>query len=255
MTKCPKCGNNLSPVHSRFCSVCYYPLLDAEETTRQRAAKHQGIPWENIIRLGLWSALVLTLKKCLTTPATFFTDLAASRNSYGAWLFALMIGSIGSIFNFFWLFFLVSPLLSIVPGLDAYTGKNLLSAGQLIFAPLIITAKLLCIACYFHFLLYVTHSNHQKFWATFRIVCYTQSTAIFNCVPLIGYVISLTWSLYLLSIGFNKIHKISMLRAWLLILMLPVVLSIFAGAIAGLLLGTGSLMLDMFKEFSPFSRY
>jgi hypothetical protein len=248
MAKCPKCGNVQTHANSRFCAVCYYPLFDSEETTRQKAAMLQGVPWENINRLGLWSALLLTLKKCLTAPAAFFTDLAASRNSSMAWLFALIIGSIGSIFNFLWVYFLLAPLLDWVPGLDAYTGKNLLSTGQLLCAPLIITAKLLLFACYFHLLLFFTRSNRQNMAATFRIVCYIQSTAIFNCIPLIGSVISVTWSLYLLSIGFNKIHKTSMLRSWMIILLLPVVLSIFAGLVAGLMFGTGMIILDSLKD-------
>ncbi len=254
MVKCPKCGNNQFMDNSRFCSVCFFPLFEAETAGREKAAMMQGIPWENTTRLGLWNALVLTIKKCLATPAAFFVDLAASRNTSTAWLFALIIGSIGSIFSFLWVYFLLSPLLDVVPGLDAYTGKNLFSTGQLIFAPVIVTAKVLFFACYFHILLALTRSNSQNFAATFRIVCYIQSTAIFNCIPVIGNIISITWSLYLLSIGFHKIHKTSMLRSWMIILLLPVVLSIFAGAAAGLLLGTGILMLDSFKDSFQFFR-
>ena len=254
MTKCPKCGNNRSPDNSRYCSICYYPLFHQDETDREKAAMLQGVPWDNIDRLGVWKALFFTLKKCLTVPSSFFGDLAASRNSLMAWLFALIIGSLGSVFNFIWVFFLVSPLLDLVPGLDSYTGKNLLSTGQLIFAPFIITGKLLFIACYFHLLLSITHSSRQNIAATFRIACYAQSAAIFDCIPVIGSVISLTWSLYLLSIGFNKVHKVSMLRSWMIILLLPVVLSIFFGAIAALLLGTGLIILDSFKDYFQFFR-
>jgi hypothetical protein len=248
MITCPKCGNPQFTTNSRFCPVCYYPLLEAEATSREKAAMMQGVPWENINRLGLWGALVATLKKCLTAPAAFFVDLAASRNTSMAWLFALIIGSIGSLFSFLWVYFLLTPLLDLVPGLDVYTGKNLLSTSQLIFAPIIMTAKLLLFTCYFHILLVLTRSNSQNLAATFRIVCYIQSTAIFNCIPVIGSVISFTWSLYLLSIGFNKIHKTSMLRAWMIILLLPVILSIFAGVVAGLLFGTGVIMLDSLKD-------
>jgi hypothetical protein len=248
MTLCPKCGNSQSSVNSRYCSLCFYPLFDSETSGRQKAALMQGVPWENIGRLGVWTALVATVKKCLTAPGVFFSDLAASRTSATAWLFALIIGSIGSIFNFLWVYFLLSPLLEMVPGLDAYTGRNVFSTAQLIFAPVFITAKLVFFAIYFHLLLVFTHSQRQNIAATFRIVCYIQCTSIFNCIPLIGSVISVTWALYLLSIGFNKIHKISMLRAWMIILLLPVVLSIFAGLTAGLLFGTGLIMLDSLKD-------
>jgi hypothetical protein len=254
MTKCPKCGNNRSSDNSRYCSICYYPLFHQDETDRQKAAELQGVPWDNIDRLGLWKALFSTLKKCLTVPSSFFSDLAASRSSAKAWLFALTIGSIGAVFNFIWSYFLISPLLDLVPGLDSYTGRNLLSTGQLIFSPLIITGKLLFFTGYFHLLLSVTHSSRQNISATFRIVCYAQSAAIFDCIPVIGSAISLTWSLYLLSIGFNKVHKISMVRSWMVILLLPVVFSILFGLVAALLLGTGLIMLDSFKDYLQFIR-
>ena len=249
MLKCPKCGHPYeASMNPRFCSVCYFPLFDPEETGRRKAALLQGVPWENIERLGLCGALIYTLKKCLMDPASFFSALAASRKSATAWLFALIIGSIGSIFTFLWAYFFLSPMLDLIPGLDAYLGKNLFSTGQLIFAPLIVTAKVVFFTCYFHLLLFFTQSNRQNIASTFRIVCYIQSTSIFNCIPLIGNVISFTWSLYLLSVGFNKIHKISVLRAWLIILLLPVVLAIFAGVTAGLLFGTGIILFDALKD-------
>jgi hypothetical protein len=254
MTKCPKCGNNRSPDNSRYCSVCYYPLFHQDESDRKNAAMLQGVPWDNIDRLGLWKALFSTLKKCLTVPSSFFGDLAGSRRSIMAWLFALIIGSLGSVFNFIWSYFLVSPLLDLVPGLDGFTGKNLLSTGQLIFSPLIITGKLLFFTGYFHLLLSITHSKRQNIAATFRIACYAQSAAIFDCIPVIGSAISLTWSLYLLSIGFTKVHKISMVRSWMVILLLPVVFSILFGVFAALVLGTGLIMLDSLKDFLPFIR-
>jgi hypothetical protein len=249
MTKCPKCGNNRSPDNSRYCSLCFFPLLEQDGTDRERAAALQGVPWENIERLGLFPALFSTLKKCLTVPASFFSDLAPSRRTAMAWLFALIIGCIGSLFNFVWSYFLLSTLLNMVPGLEGYTGRSLLTTGQLILAPFIITGKILFITCYFHLLLSMTRSSSQNIAATFRIACYAQSASIFDCIPVIGSVISLTWSLYLLSIGFNKIHKISMLRSWMIILLLPVVLSIVFGALAAVLLGTGLVMFDSFKDY------
>jgi hypothetical protein len=141
-----------------------------------------------------------------------------------------------------------------MPGLEGLAGKHLLSTGQLIFSPLIITGKLLFFTCYFHLLLSITHGKRQNIAATFRLTCYAQSAAIFDCIPVIGSAISLTWMLYLLSIGFTKIHKISMLRSWMIILLLPVVFSILFGVVAALVLGTGLVMLDSLKDFLPFIR-
>jgi hypothetical protein len=64
----------------------------------------------------------------------------------------------------------------------------------------------------------------------------------------IGSFISLILSLYLLATGFNKIHGISMLRAWMIIFLLPVVLSIVVGVAAALIFGTGLILLDTLKD-------
>jgi hypothetical protein len=248
MAQCSKCGNNQSPEHSQFCSVCSHPLFYAEETVSQSATAPQGVPWEQIDRLGLWGAIAATLKKCLTAPSSFFSDLAASQNSTMAWVFALLIGSIGSIFSFLWTIFLISPLFDLVPGLDAYTGKNMFTTAQLVFAPFIITIKLVLLSCYFHFLLFCTRSSRKDLSATFRILCYTQCASIFECIPVIGSFISIVLSLYLLAIGFHKIHGISMLRAWMIIILLPVILSVVVGVVAALIFGTGLVLLDILKD-------
>lgn len=250
MLQCPKCGNKTKPsVNSRFCDICGSPLFDQTEIHPAPLTRPKGVPWENPEGKSIFAVLFMTVKQCLMEPSIFFERLSTSRNSFMAWLYALILGSVGSIFNFIWTFLIISPLLSLVPGLEAFSGKSSLTTFNLVFSPLIITIKLFWLTCYFHLLLFLTGSKRQNTSSTFRVLCYTQSTSILDCIPVLGAVISLLWSINLLVVGFTKVHKITMFRAIMIIVLLPVIFLIIAGIITALLFGTGIIVLDAFKDY------
>ena len=250
MVVCPACGSPvMSPENTRFCAACNRPFHIEEELPRAPRI----IPWENLEKSGIVNAFVSTLKKCLFDPHAFFDDLSFSRNSSKAWLYALIVGSIGSIFSFVWTYILFGPLLDLLPWMDDYSAKSAISVAGLIFTPLIVTVKVFFAALYFHGLLYLTRGNKQNAAATFRIVCYTQSTAIFDLIPVFGSIISPLWSLYLLAVGFNKVHKISMVKAFMIIL-LPIVFLMVMIAMLALLFGAGIFIYDVLKDSLSYFR-
>ena len=244
MIVCPTCHSPvMSPENARFCAVCNHPFLNEEGPVRIP----DMIPWENLEGIGISRALVSTLRTCLLNPGVFFNKLSISHNTSKAILYALILGSIGSVFNFVWTYLLIGPLLDFLPWIDDYPVKSAISVAGLIFTPLIVAVKVFFSALYFHGLLYLTRSNKQNTAATIRIVCYSQSTAIFDLIPVFGGVISSLWSLYLLAVGFNKVHKISMFKAFMIIL-LPIIFLMVMIIILALLFGAGMLMHDVFKD-------
>ena len=253
---CPKCASPvLSPESAKFCALCNHPLLSDSHGANEAPPPLVGIPWEHVERRGVVKALIATLRKSLLDPQAFFGELSSSRNSYMAWLYALLLGSIGALFNFLWTYYLITPLLALLPGLDEYTGQNTVSIAGLIMTPVIISFKLVFAAFYFQVLLFLTRSNRQNTWATFRILSYTQSTAILDCIPLIGSVVAPLWSMYLLAIGLHKIHGISMAKAFMIIL-LPIVL--LTGAllfIVLLIFGASLAAHDIAKDFFNLIRF
>jgi hypothetical protein len=204
-------------------------------------------------KLGIAKAFVSTLRKCLLDPHVFFNELSFSRGSLNALLYALMVGSIGSVFSFAWTYLLIGPLLDFLPWMNDYSVKNAASVAGLILTPVIVTVKVFFAALYFHGLLYLTRSNKQNAAATFRIVCYSQSTAIFDLIPVFGSIISPLWSLYLLAVGFNKVHKISIFKACMIIL-LPLIVLFMAVIALALLFGAGILLHDVFKDSLSYFR-
>lgn len=251
MIVCPACQSPvISPETARFCTVCNRPFLNQEEL----AHAPYIIAWEELEKSGIVSALVSTLKKCLLDPYVFFDALSSSNNTSKAWLYALIVGSIGSIFSFIWTYLLISPLLDFIPWLDDRSAKSAISAAGLISTPLIVTVKAVSAALYFHCLLYLTRSKKQNIAATFRIVCYSQSTAIFDLVPVFGGLISPLWSIYLLTVGFNRVHKTSMFKA-LMIILLPLVFLMVSVVFLVLVFGAGLLIHEFFKDSLSFFRY
>jgi len=256
MIQCPKCGSPvITPETTRFCAVCNHPFLTHEPSVTIPVVSPVEIPWEEVERLGLTPSLLSTLRESLFSPADFFGRLAFSQNSFMAWLYAMILGSIGSICTFIWANLLFTPLLAMFPGLDHYSGRSAFSIAGLAATPLIITFKLIFSAVYFQVLLFLTRSRRHGIATTFRVVCYTQGTAILDCVPLIGTIIAPLWSLYLLSIGLSKTHAISMKRS-VLIVILPVVLLLGGVSLIALaVFGAGMLFQDSFKDLLNLIRY
>ena len=253
---CPKCG---SPANSSetvsFCPVCNFPLLSAKNQKQPTAAASEGIPWEQVQSRGVTRAVLETLHESILKPGIFFQRVALSRNSFMAILYGLVIGSVGSLFNFLWTYFLITPLLAFIPWLEQYTGSNTASITGLMFTPIIVFLKIALTALYFHTLLFITRSNAQNSRATLRIVCYAQSAAILSCIPLAGSVIAPLWELYLMAIGFHKVHKISITRAVVIILLPLIVVGVGLILLIAGIFGAGMLFQDTFKDLLNLIRY
>lgn len=260
MFVCPKCGSPVTaPESTRFCNVCNYVFLNAPAAQPIAAGNTGGrtrhIAWEDVQVMGVFNALAETLRKSLLDPHTFFCRLANSNNTTMAWLYALLLGSIGSLISFIWTMALITPIMKHIPGLQDYAGSTAITTISLLLAPAIVTLKLVFATLYFHGLVFLTRTNKQPMAATFRVICYTQSTAIFELIPVFGGIISPLWSLYLLAVGFNKIHKLSVFKALLLILLPLILITGICAVGLVLLLAAGFAMTDvMGSVFSMFGK-
>jgi hypothetical protein len=249
MITCPKCGAPISNTDSRFCPLCGQPLLDNGQSDAGTAAE-KAVPWESVQSLGVGPALLRTLRECLLEPYLFFTKVAVSRNTGMAFVYALILGSIGSVLGFVWTyFFLGSEVFSSLPWLDKLAGGNKYSAAALILMPIIIAAKELFLTLYFHTLIFLSRARRRDFKSTFIAVCYAESTAILNLVPVAGSLLSPVFSIFILAAAFSKIHRMSTLKA-VVIILLPLVILVFLliVALAGAI-GAGVFVNSFLKGF------
>jgi hypothetical protein len=231
MTTCPKCGSSIPNTDARFCPLCAYPLFDAGQNDAGTTPE-KVVPWESIQSLGVGPALLCTLRECLLEPYSFFSKVAASRSAGMAFVYALILGSIGSVLGFVWTyFFLDSGLFSSLSWLDKLTGGKQYSASVLILMPFIITVKELFLTLYFHTLIFFSRARRREIKFTFMAVCYAESTSILNLIPVAGSLLSPVLSLFILAAAFSKIHRMSTLKA-VTIILLPLVVLVFLFIIA-----------------------
>ena len=231
MTTCPKCGAPVPIEEARFCLVCGHALLNNNQDTINPAAE-KPVPWESVQALGVGPALLRTLRECLLEPYSFFTKVAVSRSAGMAFIYALILGSIGSVLGFTWTyFFLDSGLFSSLSWLDKLTGGKEYSASVLILMPFIIAFKEFFLTLYFHALIALSRARRRHIKYTFMAVCYAESTAILNLIPVAGNLLSPVLSVFILAAAFAKIHRMSTLKA-VVIILLPLVVLVFLCIIA-----------------------
>jgi hypothetical protein len=224
-------------------------LLNGNHDTGSPASENT-VPWESVRELGVGPALLRTLRECLLEPYSFFTKVAVSRSAGMAFVYALILGSIGAVISFIWTyFFLDSGLFSSLSWLDKLTGGKEYSASVLILMPFIITIKELFLTLYFHTLIFLSRAKRRDIKFTFMAVCYAESASILNLIPVAGSLLSPVLSIIILAAAFAKIHRMSTLKA-VVIILLPVLilLCLFIIALAGAI-GAGVFVNGFLKEF------
>jgi hypothetical protein len=238
MASCPKCGSTASSPDALFCALCGHAQPSSGS---ESGAEHpgSGIPWESVAKTGVMHALLETIREILFSPLTFFSKVSSPHNAAMSFVFALIVGSVGSVLGFFWTSQLLSRLPSSVAWLNGIAGGAATSGAGLILMPLLTAVKILFATVYFQALLTLTGTKRQGIKATFSIVCYAESAALFNLIPILGSVVSVVWSLFLLAAGFNSVHRMSTVKALVIILLPLLILGLFC--LIALVLAAGAL--------------
>lgn len=245
---CEKCGTTFgSATHSASCPTCGTPAFSTREPSQHEAvsAAPPGIAWDHFDTIGIGNAFWKTLREILFSPKTFFSQFKPSDPIVPAILFALLLGSLQSVFSFLWAQVGVSQFSEAAAAISG----DQLGPVSLLFAPLLTAVGLIMVTGYAHLLLVITRSRHQPFSSTFRAICYTQAAAVFTIVPSMGSIVSAIWGLVLLFSGLAAVHGVSRLRV-VVVLFVPVFLLglLTAGIIAAALIG-GFFSSDFFRDF------
>jgi len=250
MSVCPKCATPSVPGEFS-CRVCGCPLLGQNGAGGGAALHHSTIAWENISELGVARALGRTAALLLLKPSHFFESLSRHVDGYMAWLYGLIAGSIGLVFGYLWTH-IFSPWAfeALAPfAVDmSHAGS---AATALVMAPVVVTLNITVFSAYCHGLISLFGLRKRPFRATFAVVSYAQTGALWNIVPLVGNFVAFVWTLYIVAAGVQRLHHIGRLR-FLAIILIPAIL---LGAVAvGLLvvvitmgLLSGSFLKDIFE--------
>lgn len=145
--------------------------------------------------------------------------------------FGLLLGSIGSMFGFFWEFLIMSGgLLAVGEELMGRVSMSLIFFSIIIISPLFVAITMFVGSAVLHLLLLIVRGGKNGFEATFRVVSYSQATQIWAVIPFIGGFIGSLWILIVQIVGLREIHETSYLRV-ILALLIPVALILLVLAI------------------------
>jgi hypothetical protein len=248
---CPKCNFSKSipkekiPAGARWatCPQCKHrfsfappkgdvsPEQGQKEAGAEGRVERQAPPWENRSELGLWQGIYRTFKAVLFSPDRLFSTMRHKGGITEPLAFGLLLGSIGSMFGFFWEFLIMSGgLLAVGEELMGRVSMSLIFFSIIIISPLFVAITMFVGSAVLHLLLLIVRGGKNGFEATFRVVSYSQATQIWAVIPFIGGFIGSLWILIVQIVGLREIHETSYLRV-ILALLIPVALILLVLAI------------------------
>jgi len=196
--KCPQCGNRFE-----------YLKKEEDVETEKRGAT----PWERRLQLGLWKGIKQTIKSVLFSPKHMFSAMPVKGGWREPLAFGLLVGSISSMFSFFWEFLIAnSGLLKPFGGVSISLSSPIIFLILIFLSPILVGISVFISSLIIHLLLLLVRAGNNRFEATFRVVAYSQATRIWSLLPLIGSPIGWVWRSIIQIIGLKEAHETSYLR-------------------------------------------
>ncbi len=221
---CPKCGRDFVPVEGqKFCSWCGAPLESPQNSNEEKPSagnSKEGVPppqppevvfvrrdeycpWEDQEHLGFLQGITQTIKQSLFSPNDFFARLPHEGGLLNPLLYALIVGTVGTMIAYTWSLALGHSITSVI----VLSKGKAVAVGFLV--PLLVFMGIVVSAILLHVSLFLVGGAKEDFEATFRVVCYSQATDLFAVLPIIGGVIGLIWKIYITVVGLREVHGIS----------------------------------------------
>jgi len=207
------------------------------------ANQEKQILWENRGQEGLFGALVKTWTDIVFHPKKFFAEMPTKAGIKNPLLFTLICGSIAITF---------AALINIVSVLSGGTMPNVpagtpappvgVAVGSyvalIVFSPLLVALGVFIGTGIYH-LVVLMFGGKEGFFATFRVLSYTNALAVFNILPIVGPIFVTGYSIVMFVIGFKNVHKMSTGRA-VIVAILPMIVLFVIGFVAAFYLASQS---------------
>jgi hypothetical protein len=202
-------------------------------------APRSGLPWDQRLSKGIFSAFIETLQMVLTKPSEAFTAMKREGGMGDPLLYAIIGGSFGVIAYFIYSFAFQSlGFFANRPNPVTHLfGMGIGFVFILIFAPVLVAIGTFISAGILHLCLMLVGGAKQSFETTFRVICFAEgSIQPLLIIPFCGGLVVCVWKIVLYCIGLSRAHETDTGRAVLAVL-LPVILCC-AGALAiGIMFG------------------
>lgn len=179
-------------------------------------------PWENRFELGLWQGISQTFKAVLFSPEKLFSTMMVGEGIREPLAFGLLLGSIGTMFGFFWQFLIMSgKILSLSGDMIDQSQLKFIFMGIIMISPLLVLLKMFFTGGIIHLSLLILKGGRRGFEGTFRVIAFSQTARILGVIPIVGGIVGSIWHFIVLVIGLKAIHEISYLRV-IIALLIPV---------------------------------
>ena len=193
-----------------------------------------GNPWERRDELGFANGLVEAVKAFIKAPAETFAQTHESGDFGSPLLFAVIISTVTAVIGQIWSLLFGASILSMLPlppELQEGYGWMVASGGigmvaTLIMVPIFTVIGMVIWSAILHLMLLLVgglENSSAGYEGSLRAASYAQVASLAQIVPLIGGMITLVWTLFLLVNGITRLHGTSDGKAIAAVL-LPVVL-------------------------------
>jgi len=176
----------------------------------------------------------------LRGPRLAFERVPLTTSLFRPFAFGFIVHLIAVWCDTFWQVALRGVWSEYVPTTSEYHVSTIAKIIGGMTAPLWVPIVLLISVALQHLFLVIVGGARGGFGATLRAMSYAYAPQILALVPLCGAVVGLVWSVVLVVIGLSVLHRISLGRA-LLSVLLPLLLCCACAAIAMALFGTAIL--------------
>lgn len=188
------------------------------------------LPWEERDRLGLFEALVQTVRLLVTDPSNAFSRLSADGDLTSPMLFGIFITWVCMLFSQMWNLFISQSLrgLGDIDGLgEIFRTPSLAEIiGSLVLWPILFVVIAFISAGILHVCLLLVGATDQSelgFEGTLKVYVYATVAWFAVIIPIAGGVVASLWQLVLLVLGFASVHRTTQGRSLVAVLIPTIV--------------------------------
>ena len=171
------------------------------------------LPFENPGQ-PFFAGLFETVKLFITDPTTAFRRMSLTTDIFRPLIYGVLLAWVGDAVAYvFALMFQASifGFLSQMGGMEEVIPAAFLGLGigffGLIIAPVFIVIGIFIFSLIVHLFLMMVGGDNKGFGATFRVLCYGNTSQLAQIVPFVGGIITMVWSLILGIIGLTEAHR------------------------------------------------
>jgi hypothetical protein len=176
-------------------------------TTCAATVQSGSVPWERRGEIGTVPAFLQTVKAALLRPQECLGPPPGGPEIGSPLLFAVVCHTLGVVFAILWQ--LVSMLLMMrVGGLGAGVGEmGVFGVLGLLAGPLSALYWVFLWGGVVHLFLMMFGAARGGFVATARVQGYASASALWNAVPLVGWMMAVVWSIVVQILGLASAHE------------------------------------------------